>query len=111
MSETLAEQLGLAPRHMRTVIELLASYVPGRPVWAFGSRTFGRSRRYSDLDLAIGGPALLPSGARMDLADAFDASMLPVEVDVIDLNDVDDAFRSRIEPDFMLVQEPGKVKQ
>ena len=111
MSDDLSERLGLAPRHMRTVTELLASYVPDRPVWAFGSRTFGRARRFSDLDLAIGGSAPLPSGARMDLADAFDASMLPVEVDLIDLNDVDGAFRSRIEPYFLLIQEQGKVKQ
>ena len=47
----------------------------------------------------------------MDLADAFDASVLPVEVDVIDLNEVDGMFRSRVEPDFLLVQEPDKVKQ
>lgn len=110
MTENLAERLGFAPRHMHLVMELLASYVPGRPVWAFGSRTFGKASRFSDLDLAVGGPTPLPSGARMDLADAFDASMLPVEVDVIDLNDVEGRFRSRIEPDFLLVQEPDKVK-
>ena len=36
----------------------------------------------------------------MDLADAFEASMLPVEVDTIDLNDVDGMFRSRIDAPF-----------
>ncbi len=111
MNEMLAERLGLAPRHIRTLTELLAAHVPDRPVWAFGSRSFGRARRFSDLDLAIGGPTPLPSGARMDLADAFDASMLPVEVDVLDLNDIDGAFRSRIEPDFLPVQEQGKVRK
>lgn len=111
MAENLAERLGLARRHMHFVTELLASYVPGRPVWAFGSRTFGKARHFSDLDLAVGGLTPLPSGARMDLADAFDASMLPIEVDVIDLNDVDSMFRSRVEPDFLLVQDPDKGKQ
>lgn len=105
MTETLAERLGLAPRHVHLVTELLASYVPGRPVWAFGSRTSEKSRRYSDLDLAVGGLTPLPAGARMELADAFDASILPVEVDIVDLNDVDATFRSRIEPDFLLIQE------
>ena len=111
MTENLTERLELAPRHLRLVTELLASHVPDRPVWAFGSRTFHKARRYSDLDLAVGGPEALPPGVRMDLADAFDASMLPVEVDVIDLNDVDALFRSRIEPDFILLQEPDKVEQ
>lgn len=111
MTENLSERLGLAQRHLRLVTELLASHVPDRPVWAFGSRAFQKARRYSDLDLAIGGPGALPVGVRMDLADAFDASVLPVEVDVIDLNDVDSSFRSRIEPDFLLLQDPDKVEQ
>ena len=111
MTENLAERLGLTPRHVRLVTDLLATHVPDRPVWAFGSRTFRKARRYSDLDLAIGGPAALPPGVRMDLADALDASMLPVEVDLIDLNDVDSMFRSRIEPDFLLLQNPDQVGQ
>ena len=111
MADHLAERLGLALRHMRLVTDLLASHVPGRPVWAFGSRTFQRARRYSDLDLAVGGAAALSPATRMDLADAFDASMLPVEVDVIDLNDVDGSFRARIEPDFLLLQKPDKEEQ
>ena len=104
MIDLLAERLGFAPRHMALVTELLARHVPSRPVWAFGSRTFQRARRFSDLDLAIGGSAPLAVGVRMELLDAFDASMLPVEVDVVDLNDVDGMFRSRIEPDFLLIQ-------
>jgi predicted nucleotidyltransferase len=100
-----AMQLGLEPRHMQIVTDLLAEYVPSRPVWAFGSRTFGRARRYSDLDLAIGGTTPLPVSARFDLSDALDASMLPIEVDVIDLNDVDSSFRQRIAPDLLLIQE------
>ena len=105
MADHLAERLGFAPRHVALVTDLLARYVPGRPVWAFGSRTFGRARRFSDLDLAIGGSTPLTAGVRMDLLDAFDASLLSVEVDVVDLNDVDETFRLRIEPDFLLMQE------
>lgn len=110
MNSDLAPQLGLEQRHMQIIEDLLARYVPDRPVWAFGSRTFGRARRYSDLDLAVGGETQLSAAVRWDLIDAFDESMLPIEVDVVDLNDVDVSFRSRIEPDFLLVQEQGEVK-
>ena len=109
MTENAAERLGLAPKHMRIVSDLLSGYVPDRPVWAFGSRAFGQARRYSDLDLAVGGDLPLPTSTRMNLLDAFDASLLPIEVDVVDLNDVDVSFRERIEPDFVLLKEPGKV--
>ena len=100
----LPEQLGLTDEEFHIVEKLLATHVPDRPVWAFGSRAFGRARGRSDLDLAVGGDAPLPSNLRADLKDAFDDSDLPIEVDVVDLNDVAIEFRSRIEPDFVLVQ-------
>lgn len=109
MTDETALRLGIAPQHKQLIEELLVKYVPSRPVWAFGSRTFGRARRYSDLDLAVGGPQSLPVGDRFELSDAFDASMLPIEVDVIDLNDVDASFRRRIEPDFLPIQEQGET--
>lgn len=65
--------------------------------------------RYSDLDLALAGEKPLRAVHRCDLLDAFDESMLPIEVDVVDLNDVDVSFRSRIEPDFLLIKEQGEV--
>ena len=116
--EQTPQTLGLSPDELDIVIALLRRYVPDRPVWAFGSRTFGRARRRSDLDIAIGGFARLPIGVRSDLADALDESDLPIEVDVVDLNDVTSEFRSRIEPDFValtvpddqpLAQEPDRV--
>ncbi len=94
-------QLGLTDEEFGIIRRLLSSYVPDRPVWAFGSRTFGRARRRSDLDLAIGGSRRLDSGVRIDLKDAFDESDLPIEVDVVDLNDISQEFRERIEPDFV----------
>ena len=46
----------------------------------------------------------LEDGQRLDLLDAFDRSMLLIEVDVVDMNDVDGSFRSRIEPDLLQLQ-------
>ncbi len=110
MDEHLAERLGLEARHFQIVEDLLLKHVPDRPVWAFGSRTFGRARRYSDLDLAVGGAAQLPIGVRYDLADELEQSMLPIEVDVVDLNDIDNSFRLRIEPDFLLIKPQSELR-
>ncbi len=104
MDRQLADRLGLEVRHLQIVTDLLHKHVPNRPVWAFGSRAFGRARRYSDLDLAVGGVGKLAIGTRYDLTDELEESMLPIEVDVVDLNDIDDSFRSRIEPDFLLIE-------
>lgn len=105
----LAHQLGLEQRHLQVVLDILNRYAPDHTVYAFGSRAFGQARRYSDLDLAVAGEKPLRAAHRCDLIDAFDESMLPIEVDVVDLNDVDVSFRSRIEPDFLLIKEQGEV--
>jgi hypothetical protein len=38
---------------------------------------------------------------RYELVDAFDESDLPIEVDLIDLNEISAEFRERIEPEFI----------
>src|SRR5580700_2502227 len=43
----------IEPDHWRIVRDILRRRVPGRPVWAFGSRARRTAKPYSDLDLAI----------------------------------------------------------
>jgi predicted nucleotidyltransferase len=88
--------LDLSPSDFSIVRDILDHMVPDRPVYVFGSRANGRAGRRSDLDLAIGGDKPLAIGLRADLADAFDESDLPIEVDVVDLATVSETFRKRI---------------
>jgi predicted nucleotidyltransferase len=88
--------LDLSPSDFSIVRGILDRLVPDRPVYVFGSRANGRAARRSDLDLAIGGQEPLTLRLRADLADAFDESDLPIEVDVVDLATVSDTFRKRI---------------
>lgn len=106
MKAEIAQKLSLSERHAQMIEKLLRDHIPDRPVWAFGSRTFGRARRYSDLDLAIGGVAPIGASVEYDLEEAFDQSLLPIEVDLVDLNEVDARFRMNIEPFFVSIQEP-----
>ncbi len=106
MKREIADKLALSDRHAQMIEKLLRDHIPDRPVWAFGSRAFGRARRYSDLDLAIGGSGPLSASLEYELEEAFDRSLLPIEVDLVDLNDVSGSFRARIEPYFIPVQEP-----
>ena len=75
---------------------ILERFVPGRPVFVFGSRANGKAKRRSDLDLAIGGDQPVTMRLLGDLAEAFDESDLPIEVDVVDVNEVSETFRKRI---------------
>ncbi len=101
---SLADRLSLSEQDMRIVHEVLQTVIPGREVWAFGSRaTQSRMlKRFSDLDLAVEGKLTWPE--RAGLAEAFDESLLPIKVDVVELGLVDAEFRERIEKDFVVVQ-------
>jgi predicted nucleotidyltransferase len=88
--------IDLCERDRAIVHGILEKYVPGRPVFVFGSRANGRAKRRSDLDLAIGGEKPLTMRVLGQLADAFDQSDLPIEVDVVDVNEVSETFRSRM---------------
>jgi predicted nucleotidyltransferase len=79
-------------------------------VYAFGSRATGCARCRSNLDLAVGGQEPLSLAAEATLADEFDESGLPIEVDVVDLNAIEPEFRQRIERDFILIQ-PGTARR
>ena len=100
---TLGERLHLEPRDAAIVLEVLQCIIPERAVWAFGSRVSGRHlKRFSDLDLAIEGK--LSWDERAGLSEAFDDSLLPIKVDVLELAMTDPAFVARIQPDFVPVQ-------
>lgn len=93
--------LDLAANDLQIVMRILEDIVPGRPVFVFGSRATGRSRRRSDLDLAIGGEIPLGNRVMADLREAFDESDLPIEVDVVDLTEATGIFRMRIEGEWI----------
>jgi predicted nucleotidyltransferase len=97
-------QVDLTEGDLQIVTEILASRVPERPVFAFGSRATGRARRRSDLDLAVGGAVPLTLRQRAMLNDDFDESDLPIKVDVVDLNAISPEFQRRIERDFVAIQ-------
>jgi amidophosphoribosyltransferase len=93
--------IAIAPEEAAIVRSILEARVPNRPVWAFGSRTTGKARHRSDLDLAIGGDEPLPLRLRSELAEDFDQSDLPYRVDMVDLTTISPDFRKHIEPDFI----------
>lgn len=95
--------VALSSAEWKIVREILSRHLPGREVWAYGSRARGtRLKKHSDLDLAVEGPPL-SFAARSDLAEAFDESLLPFKVDIAEAESLDPAFRRRIEADKVVL--------
>jgi predicted nucleotidyltransferase len=79
------------------VLDILHVHLPASAkVWVFGSRVTGRTRRYSDLDLAIDAGRRLTLDEIATLAEAFSDSDLPYKVDLVDWQNLDDRWREKI---------------
>lgn len=72
--------------------QLLADY----EIRAFGSRTKGTAKPFSDLDLAVISQTALPLSRQAEIAEAFAESDLPWKVDIVDWATTSDAFRKII---------------
>jgi len=97
-------RIAITPEQREILAGILQQHLPGRWVWAFGSRaTKERLKSFSDLDLAVSG-SKGTSGNFWELEEALDESLLPYKVDLIFLDDVGEDFRRRIEPGLILVQ-------
>lgn len=86
--------IDLEPRHLEVVLHLLREHIPpGFEVRAFGSRVTGGAQRFSDLDLAVAGPAPLERNTMDSLRMAFSLSDLPILVDITDWATASPGFR------------------
>jgi len=97
--------IDVLPGDLEIVRSILARFVPGVEVRLFGSRTSGRSRRFSDLDLVVMSERPLDLKVLARLIRAFAESSLPFKVDVLDAATLADDFRGRILDGSIVVQE------
>ncbi|MXW72151.1 MAG: hypothetical protein F4Z74_11940 [Acidobacteria bacterium] len=86
--------IDLRPDHRKVVEDILKKHLPhGVKVWVFGSRAEWTTKDSSDLDLALESDGPLDTRTVMALELAFEESLLPFNVDVVDLGSVKDGFR------------------
>lgn len=93
------------PNDLKTVLDSLCEHVPTWRVIVFGSRATGRSKPFSDLDLAIQGEVEVPSAILTALVEDFDESNLPFKVDIVDWATTAQSFRDIIARDAVTLQE------
>ena len=100
--------IDLSPNHLKTVRQILAEHVPACEVRAFGSRVTHSAKAYSDLDLAVVGAAALDRHTLARLKEAFEDSDLPIQVDVLDWQEISQSFRETVAKDYAVPQKmPG----
>lgn len=95
--------IDLSERHLKMVQDIVKQYASGRPAYIFGSRVKGTARKFSDVDIAIGGAKPLSISEKGRLIDAFDLSDLPYRVDIVDLNAISPEFLALIGREKVLI--------
>ncbi|MHB1460910.1 MAG: nucleotidyltransferase family protein [Armatimonadota bacterium] len=98
--------IDIAPQHLQIVTEILREHVPECEVRAFGSRVQNRAKHYSDLDLAVIGREGINRSRFYRLKEAFEDSVLPFRVDVLDWNTISESFQKVIEGCYEVIQAP-----
>ena len=99
--------IDLAPHHLEQVRRILAKRVPQCEVRAFGSRVGRAPKDYSDLDLALVGPAMLDDDTLRRLKEDFQESELPFRVDVLDWHATSPEFQQVIARRYEILQVPA----
>ena len=85
---------------------ILKRHIPGKTVWAYGSRVEWKAGETSDLDLAVFSCDPMEI---YDLKEAFEESDLLISVDVMDWESIPDDFKENIRKKYVVLQEkPGK---
>ncbi len=92
-------KIDLQAKHYKIVVDILSQIIPNHEVIVFGSRATGKAKRMSDLDLCIIAKENLSFKTLAELADAFDESLLPFKVDIVEWLDLDETFRKIIQHD------------
>ena len=96
--------LYVAPHHLAIVREIQRRHIPNHDVFAFGSRTSGTARRYSDLDLAVITDTPLSIDVSGAMQEDFSESDLPFRVDLLDWALTAENFRRVVEANRILLQ-------
>ena len=83
--------------------EIVRRHLRQGEVFAFGSRVSGNAKKFSDLDLMVKANGSLPWRTLAELRESFEASDLPITVDVVDWAVCTEQFRNVVEPQFVRV--------
>ena len=93
-----------APHQLAEIKSILHEHVPGSEVRAYGSRMTGKTKPWSDLDLAVVGPSPMGWQNVELLIEAFQESTLPFRVDVLDWHEASPAFQAIIAEQYAVIQ-------
>lgn len=96
--------INVSNKELQIIKTILKEHLPAYEVRAFGSRVNGKFKPYSDLDLVVIGPEKIDLKIMFRTEEAFEESILPFRVDLLDWNALADSFQKIIEQKYEVIQ-------
>ena len=81
--------------YKKKLIEIVGCYLPQCKIWLFGSRAKDLERSGSDIDLALDNGTKIPWEILMHMRTDIDESIIPMSVDLVDLQAVAQDFKQK----------------
>lgn len=92
--------LDLQEKYVSFIVKTVTAILPNAEIFIFGSRTQGKSLKYSDVDIALQDNNEIEFEQLLKLKAEFSNSTFPYKVDIIDLKSIDEKFYNIIKDDL-----------
>lgn len=84
------------------LLAIIKKHLPNAKVYLYGSRARGTHNPGSDIDIAIDNQHKISWSILGDIKEEIEESTIPLFVDVVDLQDIDENFKKQIQKDYKL---------
>lgn len=89
-------KLDITTQQHQFIVNVIKNLLPTVSMLAFGSRTDGTAKRYSDLDLALDDGEKISLKTLDQIEESFAQSDLPFKIDILDISNVSPEFAAKI---------------
>lgn len=89
--------ISISDSEFEIILEIIKKYAYDCDVLVFGSRYKNQQKIYSDLDLAFDCGSVISFKRLQEITEAFQESLLPYRVDIIDYRSISEEFRKIID--------------
>jgi predicted nucleotidyltransferase len=95
--------LDLTDSQLEIIKNILRKHIPDCEVRVFGSRLTNKAKNYSDLDLVAVGQTKIDRQKMIRLKEAFEESVLPFRVEILDWHKISENFKKIIEKNYLVI--------
>ncbi|MFH1461908.1 MAG: nucleotidyltransferase domain-containing protein [bacterium] len=88
--------------YKKKLIELISTHLPNAKIFLFGSRATNEERYDSDIDVAIDSGKKSPQDKMALIKLSIDELNIPFEVDIVDLYNLPEKFKNKINKEKIL---------